>query len=214
MSVRLIAKTMPIDDAFPEDTVKTAQDLVAYCARVSNPSNQVNVLTYPKLLMYLINHKHWSPFEMVSLVFEVKTTRAVAPQILRHRSFSFQEFSQRYSVALGIKMPEIRMKAEKNRQSSMDVTHEFDNDISQAMKLIRGLYDKMVSSGVATETAREILPLCTETTLYMQGTLRSFIHYVDVRSKDETQKEHRIIALQIKDILKQEFSALGDSLWK
>ena len=214
MSVRLIAKTMPVEHEFPEDTVKTSQDLVAYCARVSNPSNQVNVLTYPKLLMYLINHKHWSPFEMVSLVFEVKTTRAIAPQILRHRSFSFQEFSQRYSVALGLKMPEIRMKAEKNRQSSTDVTHDFDNDISQAMKLVRGLYDRMVSSGVATETAREILPLCTETTLYMQGTLRSFIHYVEVRSKDETQKEHRIIALQIKDILKQEFPALGDSLWK
>lgn len=214
MSVRLVAKTMPVEDAFPENTVKTAQDLVAYCARVSNPSNQTNVLTYSKLLMYLIDHKHWSPFEMVSLVFEIKTTRAIAPQILRHRSFSFQEFSQRYSVALGLKMPEIRMKAEKNRQSSTDVTHEFDNDISQAMKLVRGLYDRMVSSGVATETAREILPLCTETTLYMQGTLRSFIHYVEVRSKDETQKEHRIIALQIKEILKQEFQALGGSLWK
>mgnify|MGYP000880720897 FL=1 len=214
MSVRLIAKTMPVEDEFPEDTVKSAQDLVAYCARVSNPSNQANVLTYPKLLMYLINHRHWSPFEMVSLVFEIKTTRSIAPQILRHRSFSFQEFSQRYSVALGLKMPEIRMKTEKNRQSSTDVTNEFDDDISQAMKLVRGLYDKMVSSGVATETAREILPLCTETTLYMQGTLRSFIHYVEVRSKDETQKEHRVIALQIRDILKQEFPALGDSLWK
>jgi thymidylate synthase (FAD) len=200
-------------------TPKT-QDLVVYMARVSNPSNQDSDQGAEKLLSYLINHKHWSPFEMVSMCLEVSTTRSVSAQILRHRSFSFQEFSQRYAdvTAIGTPVvPSLRRQDKINRQNSTDdldpnQTRLYYHRINHLFKESQDLYSKMVESGVAKETARDVLPLASPTKMYMAGTLRSWIHYIELRTANGTQKEHQNIALNAKDIFKQEFPIIAKAL--
>lgn len=213
MSVSLVSITNPVIPG-----ISSAEDLIGYCARVSNPSNQLNTETAPKLLKYLINHRHWSPFEMVSATFEIKTSRAIAAQILRHRSFSFQEFSQRYSTTTELENIEWRMQGKTNRQVGDDVipleslTNEQREAINCAQKWATYAYSKLVDGGIAKECARMVLPLNTSTTLYMSGTIRSWIHYLDLRTKEDTQKEHRNIALSIQDIFKQQLPNTAEAL--
>lgn len=211
MNVKLIAISKPYIEG-----IKTAEDLVSYCARVSNPLNQLNVDTAPKLLKYCIKHEHWSPFEHASMTVEIKTSRAIAAQILRHRSFTFQEFSQRYSTACDIEPYEFRKPAEKNRQSSENVILENEKgvfDIAEnAIKVAKEAYEQLLERGVARECARMILPLTVQTTMYMTGSLRSFIHYISLRTKEDTQKEHRTIALQIQKIFVDQFPVIAEAL--
>ena len=191
-----------------------AQNLVSYMARVSNPSNQNNTKTSTKLIGYLIKHKHWSPFEMVNMCVQISTTRSVAAQILRHRSFSFQEFSQRYAevtdkpAALNLRRQDL-----KNRQNSIDdlneyTTQEFQIKAQQLFELSHNLYEEMLQAGVAKECARDVLPLATPTTLYMNGSVRSWIHYASLRAANGTQLEHQTIALQILNLLKQQLPTI------
>ena len=210
MNVSLVSITQP----FISD-LKSPEDIIAYCARVSNPTNQLNTKTEPKLLKFLIKHKHWSPFEMVDMTLEIKTSRAIAAQILRHRSFSFQEFSQRYSQAQVLEKLELRKQADKNRQSSTD---EYQNSILQAKvreHVAKGisLYNNLIEDGVAKESARMILPLTVETTMYMKGSIRSWAHYIDLRTEENTQKEHREIAEACKEIFKQNLPTVSEALW-
>ena len=211
MNVNLISLTQPYDDNM------NCEDLIAYCARVSNPSNQNNTATAPNLLKYLIKHKHWSPFEMASMTLEIKTSRAIAAQILRHRSFSFQEFSQRYSVAQDLEEVQLRKQAEKNRQSSTDEFTDglFLAKVREHLGRSVSLYNEAIKLGVAKESARLLLPLTTETTMYMSGTIRSWVHYIDLRSKEDTQKEHRDIAESCRDIFVEHFPNISLALgWK
>ena len=173
---------------------------VAYCARVSNPDNQENQETSEKLLRYLIKHKHWSPFEMVSICLEIKTSRDIARQILRHRSFSFQEFSQRYAKSSVFMHRDARKQDEKNRQNSTqfedhDILNWFHYQQTRLLKLSTEIYDEALNKDIAKEQARAILPEgLTESTLYMNGTLRSWMHYIDLRTANGTQREHMEIA--------------------
>jgi len=207
MEVKLISITQPVP-ALKRQGIKSPEDLIVYCARVSNPSNQLNSQTAPKLIQYLIKHKHWSPFEMVDMCVEIKTSRAIAAQILRHRSFSFQEFSQRYAEATALEPIQWRMQGATNRQVG-DEPADLAEDALQAIQDLNEtaleVYGLLTEQGIAKECARMILPLTTQTTLYMKGSIRSWIHYVLVRATQETQKEHRDIALAIKKILKQHF---------
>jgi thymidylate synthase (FAD) len=179
-----------------------AEELISYMARVSNPANQSNTETSAKLIKYLIDHQHWSPFEMVNMCVEINTTRSIAAQILRHRSFSFQEFSQRYSPTnlLGqAVVPELRLQDHTNRQSSLiDTEGKLTDYFSAAIESIfansQAVYEEMIAAGVAKECAREVLPLATPTRLYMNGTIRSWIHYCQLRCGNGTQLEHRMIA--------------------
>ena len=187
-----------------------AENLVAYMARVSNPANQDNQETAPKLIRYLIKHKHWSPLEMVSMCVEINTTRSIAAQILRHRSFSFQEYSQRYALVIDEpQVPALRRQDTKNRQNSIDdldkeVELDYRVTINDHFQKSVALYLDLVEAGVAKECAREVLPLATPTRIYMHGTLRSWIHYCQLRCANGTQKEHQDIALAIKDILAEQ----------
>lgn len=191
-----------------------AEHMIAKCARVSNPANQENRLTEPKLLQYLVKHKHWSPFEMASMCCSITTTRDISAQIIRHRTFSFQEFSQRYAQALNYNIPHFRLQDTKNRQNSLDsIPEDHQAELSEKAK---GLidqcfqtYNELIAEGVAKETARGILPLCTQTTIFMSGTIRSWIHYIQVRGGPDTQKEHRDIALAAKSILLRECPSLS-----
>ena len=182
-------------------------NLIAYMARVSNPTNQNNTKTSSKLISYLIKHKHWSPFEMVNMCVEISTTRSIAAQILRHRSFSFQEFSQRYAqVTEKPVTPSLRRQDTKNRQNSVDdldpyTVQDFQLKSQQLFDQSMLLYSEMLKAGVAKECARDVLPLASPTKLYMNGTLRSWIHYCDLRCSNGTQLEHKIIADQCKDCL-------------
>jgi thymidylate synthase (FAD) len=210
MNVSLVSITQP----FISD-LKNPEDIIAYCARVSNPTNQLNTETAPKLLKFLVKHKHWSPFEMVDMTLEIKTSRAIAAQILRHRSFSFQEFSQRYSQAQVLEKLELRKQAAKNRQSSTD---QYQNSTLQAKvreHVAKGisLYNNLIEDGVAKESARMILPLTVETTMYMKGSIRSWAHYIDLRTEENTQKEHREIAEACKEIFKQNLPTVSEALW-
>ena len=197
--------------------VDTVEDLVAYAARVSNPTNQANSETAPRLLRYLMKHQHWSPFEMVSLTMEITTTRDIARQILRHRSFAFQEFSQRYASAesLGFEIREARMQDQKNRQASLETTDLELTDIWQEkqqelLRKTREVYSWALSNGIAKEQARAVLPEGnTQSRLYMAGTLRSWLHYCILRTELGTQKEHRIVAEQCFDIVKREFPSIA-----
>ena len=185
-------------------------------------NNQMNKETAPRLVKYLIKHRHWSPFELASMCVEIKTSRAIAAQILRHRSFSFQEFSQRYSSIQELEPLELRGQAETNRQSSTDVidpvlTNNYKNvpaslAVSQHLNEGVKLYEELIEAGVARETARMVLPLTTETTMYMNGTVRSWIHYIDLRSKEDTQKEHREIAEAIKEVFVENFPNVSEAL--
>lgn len=213
MEVKLISITHP-----RINNIKTPEDLIAYCARVSNPNNQLNVETAPRLLSYLIKHKHWSPFEMVDMCLEIKTSRAIAAQILRHRSFSFQEFSQRYSNVTEFEDIEWRKQGKTNRQVG-DELYELPVDYQEAVESYLYtadlLYKTLIEDGVAKECARMILPLTTETTMYMKGSIRSWLHYIDLRSKKDTQKEHREIALICKNIFISNFPNTSEALqWK
>lgn len=194
-----------------------AEQLIGKIARVSNPANEDNP-NVEKLIRYLIKHKHWSPFEMASMCVEIKTTRAIAPQILRHRSFSFQEFSQRYAVATEINVPDLRRQDMKNRQNSIDdlpeekvefLQQQIDNHYRSAMDI----YNSMLDSGVAKECARSVLPLSTATRLYMSGTIRSWLHYVDLRADNGTQLEHMQIARAIGDILADQVPTIARAMW-
>ena len=197
-----------------------AEELIAYLARVSNPSNQDNP-EYSRLIRYLINHRHWSPFEMAHVVMEINTTRAIAAQILRHRSFSFQEFSQRYadvSLMDFAKPPELRRQDTKNRQNSIDDLDETDvyiyqREIEHLYAMSESLYKRLLDDGVAKECAREILPLGTPTRLYMAGSVRSWLHYIDLRRANGTQQEHRVIALEAEQILRQHLPNVCSAMW-
>lgn len=214
MNVNLISITKPeIKD------IKKAEDLIAYCARVSNPSNQMNTESAPKLIAFLIKHKHWSPFEMVDMTLEIKTSRAIAAQILRHRSFSFQEFSQRYSVANEFEDIELRLQGDKNRQVGekllpigTDSYDKINELLIESLSLSQHCYDTMIENGIAKEVARMILPLTTQTTMYMKGSLRSWVHYIELRTEQNTQKEHRIIAEKCKKIFIKEFPIISEAL--
>jgi len=196
-----------------------AEELISYMARVSNPSNQSNTETSAKLIGYLIKHNHWSPFEMVNMCVEIETTRSIAAQILRHRSFSFQEFSQRYAeVQLRPDLPEMRRQDTKNRQNSIDdlplgVLHETDKLVGEALVTAYRSYDRLLELGVAKECAREVLPLCTPTRLYMNGTVRSWLHYCDLRCGNGTQLEHRRIADQVRNIMCRELPGVSMAMW-
>ena len=198
---------------------KDGDHLVAYMARVSNPKGQTKDFT--KLIRYLIKHKHWSPFEMVNMCVEINTTRSIASQILRHRSFSFQEFSQRYAdvTELGnISIPNLRRQDTTNRQNSIDDLQSSRIVIWHAMIAkhfdeAQALYQIMIDGGVAKECARDVLPLATPTRLYINGSIRSWIHYCDLRCDEATQLEHRMIADQCKELVKEHFPSIYDA-WK
>lgn len=199
-----------------------AEEMIAYLARVSNPAGQNNSETAGRLIRYLITHKHWSPFEMASMCVEINTTRAISPQILRHRSFKFQEFSQRYADVgtLGSAvLPHLRRQDFKNRQNSIDdldpkLIAEYYRRVSSLYEESGHLYQEMVSNGVAKECAREILPLGSPTRLYMKGDIRSFLWYTSIRTGPETQLEHRKIALEIKEIIKNELPVVHDAFFE
>ena len=196
-----------------------AEEMIVYQGRVSNPANQGNLDTAPRLIKYLIKHKHWSPFEMASMQVEINTTRAIAAQILRHRSFSFQEFSQRYSSVdqLGtVGLPHLRSQDLKNKQASHDdldpeTVDLMNKQIQQIYANTFDYYEYLLSKGVAKECARSILPLGTPTRLYMSGTIRSWIHYIQIRAGVETQLEHRLIAEAVKDIFEEQLPNLYEA---
>lgn len=212
-SVRLIGITKPVNCG-----CETANELVAYAARVSNPANQNNSETAGKLVKYLIKNNHWSPLEMVHVVMEIKTTRDISRQIIRHRSFSFQEFSQRYAVSEKFTTREARLQDQKNRQNSL-VVHDFelqrewearqDYVIEEAL----GAYEWALENNIAKEQARAVLPEgLTETTLYMSGTLRSWVHYCELRMGYGTQLEHSQIAKMAWEIIKKEFPDVAEAM--
>jgi thymidylate synthase (FAD) len=197
-----------------------AEELIAYMARVSNPSNQTNTKTSARLIRYLIEHKHWSPFEMVNMCVQIETTRSIAAQILRHRSFSFQEFSQRYARVEEIpRSPSLRRQDQKNRQNSIDDLDEIiktnlDYEITKHFAAGVRLYQQMLDYGVAKECARDVLPLAAPTKLYMNGTIRSWLHYCDLRTAHGTQKEHALIAGQVQDLLYQHLPNVCEAMWE
>jgi thymidylate synthase (FAD) len=196
-----------------------SEEVITYCARVSNPNNQLNFNNADKLINYLIVNKHWSPFEMAHMTLQIKTSRAIAPQILRHRSFTFQEFSQRYAAVneSGLVMYQARRQDNKNRQNSIDdlsdeVKQEWLKRQEENWKQSFEHYTWALNNGIAKECARSILPIGTGTTLYMSGSIRSWIHYIELRSSNGTQKEHMDIAIACKDIFKRELPAIAAAL--
>lgn len=197
-----------------------AEKIMSYCARVSNPSNQDNE-NYARLLKYCIEHKHWSIFEHASMTLEINTTRGLAAQILRHRSFTFQEFSQRYAdttlLAQEIPLFELRRQDTKNRQNSIDdiddtVKQLWSAHIENHFKRAKEIYDGMIASGIAKECARFVLPLATPTRLYMTGNVRNWIHYIELRTANGTQKEHMDIANDCKQIFVEQFPTISEAL--
>ena len=197
-----------------------AEKHIAYCARVSNPSNQNNE-SIAGLLKYCIKHQHWSIFEQAFMTLEIETTRGLAAQILRHRSFTYQEFSQRYadSNLLGnIELPELRRQDDKNRQNSIDnldpkIVEKLNRQMNTLFSSAYSLYNQMLEAGVAKECARFVLPLATPTRLYMSGTVRSWLHYIELRTGHGTQKEHMEIATECKHIFSQQFPTIASAMW-
>ena len=195
-----------------------AEKTMGYIARVSNPKNQKNP-SVAKLLGYCIKHGHWSVFEHAFLTVEIETTRAISAQILRHRSFTFSEFSQRYAeVTAYPEVFDLRSQDSKNRQSSIDdvspeVTEYYEGRVEELYRFSNELYESMLHSGIAKECAREVLPLATPTRIYMAGSIRSWIHYIDLRSANGTQKEHQQIALQARDILVDQLPSVSGAMW-
>lgn len=214
-AVRLVAITKPVIPG-----VETAEQFIAYAAKVSNPGNQINNETATRLMQYLIKNKHWSPFEMAHMVIEIKTTRDIARQILRHRSFSFQEFSQRYADAtdLGFSNSEARLQDAKNRQASIDVEDyelqvQWDKQQAKVLDAVREAYTWASNQNIAKEVRRKVLPEgLTNSTMYMSGTVRSWIHYVLERKQVGTQKEHRRVAEKIIPIIQEEFPSISKIL--
>jgi thymidylate synthase (FAD) len=218
LKVKLISYSKPSTEMYGEGLMD-AQELIAFCARVSNPSNQFNMDTADKLIRYLIKHKHWSPLEMVSACLEIETTRDIARQILRHRSFSFQEFSQRYADPtkdLDFVLRDARLQDEKNRQNSVDTNDAalkawWDAKQKFIIDTVRQTYAEAIEKGIAKEQARAILPEGnTVSRLYMNGTLRSWIHFIDLRSGNGTQKEHMEVARECAKIIAEAFPMATD----
>ena len=219
MKVKLISYSKPTEE-ISDSGIDDAQELVAFCARVSNPSNQLNTETSEKLIKYLINNAHWSPLEMVSACLEIETTRDIARQMLRHRSFSFQEFSQRYANPvkdLEFIVREARMQDPKNRQNSIEneddeISENWKNKQEKIIKDATEAYNWAIEKGIAKEQARSVLPEGnTVSRLYMNGTLRSWIHYIELRSANGTQKEHMEIAVACADVINKIFP-MGENL--
>ena len=218
MKVKLISSSKPSRSMYDEGLLDV-QELIAFCARVSNPSNQFNMDTADKLIRYLVKHKHWSPLEMVSACLEIETTRDIARQILRHRSFSFQEFSQRYADPtkdLDFVIREARLQDTKNRQNSVEIDvqdeddkfliHEWNRRQQEVIDLVKENYKWAIECGIAKEQARAILPEGnTVSRLYMNGTLRSWIHFIDLRSGNGTQKEHMEVARACAQVIAEIF---------
>ena len=227
MNVRLLSYSQPTEE-FASLGVDDAQELIAYCARVSNPSNQLNTETSEKLINYLVKHQHWSPLEMVSACVEITTTRDIARQILRHRSFSFQEFSQRYADPtkdLNFVLRDARRQDTKNRQNSIEIDMENDEDRFLAyqwermqenvIKASRDAYEWAIIKGIAKEQARAVLPEgLIESRLYMNGTLRSWIHFIELRSANGTQKEHQEVAIACAKVIAEIFPLATDLVAK
>jgi thymidylate synthase (FAD) len=222
VKVKLISYSKPSREMYDEGLIDV-QELVAFCARVSNPSNQFNTETSEKLIKYLIKHSHWSPLEMVSACLEIETTRDIARQILRHRSFSFQEFSQRYADPtkdLSFVLREARLQDEKNRQNSVElpatiagqnIAEEWNARQKEILALVTKTYDWAIGQGIAKEQARAILPEGnTVSRLYMNGTLRSWIHFIELRSANGTQKEHQMVALECAKVIAEVFPLAKD----
>ena len=218
--IKLVSYSKPSID-FESEGLENVQDLIAFCARVSNPSNQMNTETSEKLIKYLIKHAHWSPLEMVSACLEINTTRDIAHQIVRHRSFAFQEFSQRYAdpAEFGDQFVtrEARLQDPKNRQNSVDIDDESDLHYAWAEKQkeviekSKEVYEWAIANGIAKEQARVVLPEgCTKTRLYMNGSLRSWIHYIELRGANGTQKEHMEIARACGDVIAEIFPLAKD----
>ena len=214
MEVKLINYSQADGEYLIDST--SAQEMVAFCARVSNPDNQMNNDTSTGLIKYLIRHKHWSPFEMVSACLEIKTTRDIARQILRHRSFSFQEFSQRYAVATDFETREARMQDPVNRQNSVvtddpEIQEEWDMIQDNVIDLTKAAYNRALDLGIAKEQARAVLPEgLTASTMYVNGTLRSWIHYIELRSENGTQKEHMEIAKEVGRVISKIFPVINE----
>lgn len=218
MNVKLVSLT----HSQVEEKQLSPEELIVYVARVSNHSNQLNSETSDKLIAYLVKNKHWSPFEMVDMCVEIVTSRGIAQQILRHRSFSFQEFSQRYAEVTDMEPVQLRRQADKNRQSSTDDSDpviDLGNISGIASEMIRDhiynsekLYKALIKEGIAKECARFVLPITTQTKVYMKGSVRSWIHYLQIRADSHTQLEHQQIALAILDIFKQQFPNISKAL--
>ena len=218
MEVKLINYSQADGEYLIDST--SAQEMVAFCERVSNPDNQMNSETSAGLIKYLIRHKHWSPFEMVSACLEIKTTRDIARQILRHRSFSFQEFSQRYAVATDFETREARMQDPTNRQNSIEIGAEIEGQQIQeewdmiqdnVIELTKAAYNRALDLGIAKEQARAVLPEgLTASTMYVNGTLRSWIHYIELRSENGTQKEHMEIAKEVGRVISKIFPVINE----
>lgn len=227
MNVKLVSLT----NSLIEEKLLSAEELIVYIARVSNPANQLNSETSDRLISYMVKNKHWSPFEMVDMTVEIVTSRAIAQQILRHRSFSFQEFSQRYAEALEIEPVQLRNQADKNRQSSSDSFNDhiealkytddwtstersgFARDLIQShIASSVNLYKSLIAEGVAKECARMVLPLTTQTKIYMKGSVRSWIHYLQIRCDGHAQLEHQQIAQSILEIFKINFPNISKAL--
>ena len=222
MNVKLVSYSKPSDE-FLEEGLGNVQDLIAFCAKVSNPTAQINMETSERLIKYLIKHQHWSPLEMVNAVLEINTTRDIAHQIVRHRSFAFQEFSQRYAnpAEMGEMFitREARLQDKTNRQNSVEIDSEADIHDAWASKQqevidkASEVYDWAINSGIAKEQARVVLPEGnTKTRLYMNGTLRSWVHYIELRGANGTQKEHMDIALGAKKIFCEQFPAVAEAM--
>jgi len=223
MNVRLLSYSQPTEE-FASVGINDAQELIAYCARVSNPSNQLNTETSEKLIRYLVKHQHWSPLEMVSACIEITTTRDIARQILRHRSFSFQEFSQRYADPtkdLNFVTREARLQDTTNRQNSRDlnleddmhrqIAYQWENLQRDIIAKSRETYEWAVSRGIAKEQARAVLPEgLIESRIYMNGTLRSWVHFIELRSANGTQKEHQEVAIACAKVISEVFPMVGE----
>ena len=226
MSVCLVSMTE--SRIFKDDVRLTPEEHIVYCARVSNPSNQLNTATSAGLLNYCIKHQHWSIFQQIDFAVEIKTSRAIAAQILRHASADFQEFSQRYSEVQDFEPVELRKQGKTNRQVGDEVfdpvitmpsaNPQYDSNeyasrfIEEHIEASQRLYKSLIDSGVAKESARMILPLCTQTTMYMKNSVRNWIHYINLRTKEDTQKEHREIANNIKSVFVENFPNLSIAL--
>ena len=222
MNVKLVSVTQSLI----EEKSLNAEELIVYVARVSNPSNQLNSETSDKLIRYLIENKHWSPLEMADMTVEIVTSRGIAQQILRHRSFSFQEFSQRYAEVTEMEPVQLRKSGSKNRQSSTEVfdpnviatingndyTHSASEAINAHIQNSESLYKALLAAGVAKECARFVLPITTQTKIYMKGSIRSWVHYLQIRCDGHTQLEHQEIALAIREIFKQQFPSISLAL--
>lgn len=213
MKIRLVSYSKPTDE-FQDEGISNVQELIAFCARVSNPSNQINTETSERLITYLIANKHWSPLEMVSACIEIETTRDIARQILRHRSFSFQEFSQRYAdptTNLSFVTRQARLQDKENRQNSIEtddasLIKEWNERQLKLIEIAKETYSWAIENGIAKEQARSVLPEGnTVSRMYMNGTLRSWVHYIELRSGHGTQKEHMDIAVAIANVISSIF---------